>query len=56
MGLHVRTMVTPGGIVTGKDPEELLGAGYIPFHDLVGHENFIKIHQVTFFCTYIILP
>ena len=51
MGVYVRTMVTPRGIVTGKDLESLLGAGYILFHDLV-----IKIHQVTFIYTDIILP
>ena len=43
MGLYVRTMVTPRGIVTGKDLEGLLGAGYILFHDLVANFMGMKI-------------
>ena len=43
MGLHVRTMVTPGGIVTWKDFEGLLGAGYILFHDIVANFMGMKI-------------
>ena len=41
MRLYVRTMVTPAGVVTGKDLEGLLGAGRILFHDLVA--NFMGI-------------
>ena len=37
------TMVTPGGIVTGKDLEGLLCAGYILFHDLVANFTGMKI-------------
>ena len=36
-------MVTPRGIVTGKDLESLLGAGYILFHDLVANFMGMKI-------------
>lgn len=44
MGLYVRTMVTPGGTVTGKEgPWGLLGAGYILFHDLVASFMGMKI-------------
>lgn len=37
MGLHVQDSGLPLEDSDWEGPWELLGAGYIPFHDLVGH-------------------
>lgn len=37
MRLYVRTIVTPEGLVTGKDLKGLWGASHILFHDLVAN-------------------